>query len=263
MRRKTIQHTIEISGAGLHTGMHSSLKLLPKFTGEPGWIINQTPIKECQIISGELSTRIRADDHVIGTIEHLFAALSGAGITDICVHTGSQELPILDGSSREWFTRLHTVDLDTVVEPLCITQKYIITQGNARLSIEPSDSFSAIMTVKFEGYPPESFDAGMDCFKDAMAARTFGYLDELEALQARELALGASPDSVLALYRADDEERIEQNPKQLNELAKHKWLDLIGDLSLVGRPILGRVESTAGGHRINHILVNQLRELAW
>jgi UDP-3-O-[3-hydroxymyristoyl] N-acetylglucosamine deacetylase len=262
VQRQTISNAVQITGTGLHSGTHASVCLRPKLKGDAGWVINQTPLHQCTIVSADLATRIRVGHHELSTTEHLFAALFGAGITDVFIDTSASELPILDGSAKGWFQRLAPQPIDSEIEPLRITQKQIITTDSAQLSIEPSTVFSAKVSVSFEGYEREYFDSGVSGFEDAMSARTFGYLDELEGLQNRGLALGASAENVLALDK-NNTAQIAQLPKQPNELAQHKWLDLLGDLSLVNRPILGRVESIAGGHRINHIFVNQLRELAW
>lgn len=262
MQRHTITNAVVITGIGLHSGANASVSLRPKLTGDAGWIINHTPLHKCQIVSADLATRIRVGQHEISTTEHLFSALFGAGITDIFIDTTTSELPILDGSARKWYERLKPLPLDSEIEPLRITQKQIITSENAQLSIEPSDVFSAKISVHFAGYPTEQFEGGLNRFENAMSARTFGYLEELHGLQQRGLALGASPENVLALHKHKTT-HVNQPPKRPNELAQHKWLDLLGDLSLVNRPILGRVESITGGHRINHVLVHQLRELAW
>ena len=262
VQRRTIANEVTINGIGLHSGKNASVSLRPKLKGDAGWLFNQTPLHMCTLISADLATRIRVGCHEVSTTEHLFAALFGAGITDICIDTSTSELPILDGSAKGWYQKLTPLRLNSEIEPLRITKKEIITAGSAQLSIEPSAVFSAKVTVQFEGYEQEEFDAGVEGFEEAMSARTFGYLEELEGLQLRGLALGANAENVLALHKAK-RAFVTQRPKQPNELAQHKWLDLLGDLSLVNRPILGRVESIAGGHGINHTLVNQLRDLAW
>jgi UDP-3-O-[3-hydroxymyristoyl] N-acetylglucosamine deacetylase len=262
VRRKTIQSPISISGRGLHAGKVSTVRLRPKLQGPSGWLVNGIPLKDCELINARLATRINAAGYLIATTEHLFAALVGLGITDIHVETTDLEIPILDGSSKVWFDRLTPMFIDGSVEPLRISQEIKLKEGTAQLSIAPSDTYCAKITVKFDGYHPECFEGGMRLFAEAAHARTFGYIDELAALHAQDLALGAQADNVLALYR-HNEPPIDQPPKQPHELAKHKWLDLIGDLALVGRPIIGKVESIEGGHGINHSLVHQLRELAW
>jgi UDP-3-O-acyl-N-acetylglucosamine deacetylase len=174
VRRQTIQTPITVSGKGLHTGTASSVCLRPKLDNAAGWTINQIPLQECHILSSRLATKIGVADHTVSTTEHLFAALVGLGITDIHIETTDHEIPILDGSSKLWFDRLTPISLDSEVKPLRITQKLNINNGTVQLSMTPSDTYSAKITVDFDGYAQEYFEGDMRHFKEAMGARTFG-----------------------------------------------------------------------------------------
>lgn len=262
MLRKTIKSPQEVRGIALHSGRESTVRLLPKDAGDPAWLINDTPLHHCPIISGHLSTTIRAGSQTLGTVEHLFAALAARGITDIQIKTISDELPILDGTCGTWFNRIQPRTLPGSVLPFELQRPLSVELNDARITAQSSRMFRAHIEVEFPGYAPEMFSGTLLDFSHAMDARTFGYIEDLESLQARGLAKGAMIETVLGLSR-DGTGLPGQRAKRSGELAQHKWLDLIGDLSLVGKPIICDVFSHLGGHQLNHMLVNRLRDLAW
>ncbi|MGB0646645.1 MAG: UDP-3-O-acyl-N-acetylglucosamine deacetylase [Bradymonadia bacterium] len=262
MLRKTIESSQEVHGVALHSGKESIVRLLPKNTGNPAWLINDTPLHQCPIVSSQLSTTIRVGNQTISTVEHLFAALSACGITDIKIETTSAELPILDGSCGAWFNRIQTTTLPGSVIPFELQSPLSLELNHARIRAKSAKTFRAHIKVDFPGYAAELFSGTLQDFPHAMYARTFGYIEDLELLQAQGLAKGATLETVLGLTR-DGSDLSGQRAKQAGELAQHKWLDLVGDLSLVGKPIICDVFSELGGHQLNHMLVNRLRDLAW
>lgn len=259
--RRTIAKTVSISGVGLHSGQACKVNLVPAELGGSGWLINGLRLRELDVVSGQLATSLQVGQKCISTVEHLFAALQAHEIDDLAIEIEGGEVPILEGSAQKWFS---TIQEKVIAgDPfLCApTDPIVIQDGDSRISFTPDKHFSASVHVQFEGYKDQVFDGQLSDFGDAAAARTFGYLDELPHLQKHGLALGAAADNVLALSR-DGRQLVAQVPVQENELAKHKWVDLIGDLALVGARIRGRVEAERSGHRLHHQLVAKLREVS-
>lgn len=262
MHRKTIESPQEVRGIALHSGKEVSVRLLPKDMGDAAWLINGVPLHQCPIVSSRLSTTICVENRTLSTVEHLFAALSACGITDIRIETHSDELPILDGSCIAWFKRIKPCTLPNAITPFELQHPLHLRLNTTQITAKPAMEFHAGIEVDFPGYAVERFSGSLKDFPLAMHARTFGYLEDLESLQAMGLARGARLENVLGLSR-DGSSLGGQTQKQPSELAQHKWLDLIGDLALVGKPIACDVFSRSGGHQLNHMLVNRLRDLAW
>ena len=259
--RRTIAKMVSMSGVGLHSGQGCKVDLMPAEIAGSGWLINGHRLRELEIVSGQLATSLQVGAQSISTVEHLFAALQAREIDDISIEVEGGEVPILEGSAQKWFAAIE----EKVIagEPfLCApTTPIVIQDGDSRITFMPDKHFSASVRVQFEGYKTEVFDGQLSDFGDAAAARTFGYLEDLPSLQEHGLALGAAAGNVLALSR-DGRQPIAQAPAKENELAKHKWVDLVGDLALVGARIRGRIEAEKSGHRLHHQLVAKLRELS-
>ena len=259
MGRFSIATVVSKSGIGLHSGQMCTAILKPSAGG--GWRLNGASMNETSIASGELATSLRIDDSQISTVEHLFAALFAHEIDDVDIEIEGPEVPILDGSAQEWYASIIPILQAGDALTCQPTETIEISVEDAYLRLKPADRFSAKVTVQFEGYTTECFEGGLSDFPLAMAARTFGYTDQLNTLQARGLALGASVNNVLGLAR-NGCSQLEQPAKTPNELAKHKWVDLLGDLALIGRRLRCHIEAVKSGHRMHHELVRTLRELS-
>ena len=257
--RRTIANPVHKSGVGLHSGKACSVILRP--STESGWRINQYDLRELPIVSGQLATVLQVGRNTVSTVEHLFSALYAHQIDDIQIEIKGGEVPILDGSAREWFQAITPQPITEHIQILEPKEHIFIEHGDAWIRLMPSSQLSVSVKVDFEGYSPQFFDGALCDFEDAMDARTFGYVEQLADLHKHGFAKGASLDNVLGLFR-DSHESLDQPQMAESELAKHKRIDLIGDLALIGTRLNARITSYRAGHRLHHQLVAKLRELS-
>jgi len=215
--------------------------------------------------STQLCTELRNEDGVsVMTVEHLLAALAGAGVDNVDVHISGPEVPILDGSSREF---LAAIDEAGIVEQdfergfIRVLEPVSLNIGQSSAVFEPADRPFIETTIDFPhaaiGRQDVSFEVTPEQFRrDIASARTFGFLVQAEQLRAMGFGLGASLDNTIVL----DETGI-LNAEGLrfeDEFVRHKALDACGDLVIAGAPILGRYSSVRGGHQLNHAALNCL-----
>ncbi len=257
--RRTIVTTVSQTGIGLHSGQPCSVTLRP--STHSGWMLNGYPVRSLPIVSGRLATVLGVGHDTVSTVEHLFAALYAHRVDDVLMDIVGGETPILDGSAAQWYQAIQPQVTESPVRVFSPRQPIHLEANDASIHLYPAHEFSARMHVVFEGYAPQTFDGTLMDFTKAMKARTFGYVDQLAALNQAGYAKGATPESVLGLDR-ENAHRLHQ-PKMTDlELARHKWLDLIGDLSLIGVRLNARIEAHKSGHRLHHQLVEKLRELS-
>jgi UDP-3-O-[3-hydroxymyristoyl] N-acetylglucosamine deacetylase / 3-hydroxyacyl-[acyl-carrier-protein] dehydratase len=288
MNKLTIQDSIEFSGIGLHTGQNIHLKLIPGDTSHGirfKRIDLPTPIiisaDSNHVIDGSRSTTIGNSEVKVSTVEHLLAAFSGFGIDTITVELDGPEVPILDGSSilfAEAIQKVGVKEIDEIKEYITIDEPIVLKNDDGSQIIAfPYDGFDLNVIIDFPNslisQQTASFDAKTDFVKDIAPCRTFVFTNELEFLYKNDLIKGGSLDNAIVLAEAGlTQEKLDylsdvlNMPKQTlkestvlndqqfkfeNELARHKLLDLIGDLSLAGRPIKGKIIAIKPGHKIN------------
>jgi len=243
INRRTLKKEIVFSGISLHKGLQTILSLIPSKNDNIKIMRKDLDksflLGEQEVFKSSLSSNIGVNDCQIGTVEHLFAALHAFRITDLIIEIDSPEVPILDGSALLFSEQIASTgieELDDLISPLQVKEKIEIFDNDKYISIEPNtgelelsyeidfnhpkigkQDFNIIIT-------PESF------VKELAGARTFGFLKDFEALKKMHLALGASLNNVVAL----DESSIlnETGLRFSNEFARHKALDLLGDLYL-------------------------------
>jgi UDP-3-O-[3-hydroxymyristoyl] N-acetylglucosamine deacetylase len=267
--RKTINKELTFEGTSLHKGQPTKLTLKPADDGKIS--IHRTDLNKSfdlsnkQIIKSNLSSNIGTPDCQIGTVEHLFATLHAFHITDLIIELDSPEVPGMDGSSKIYAEALLEAglkDLGGDLTPITVESKVVVEQDGKYLSIEPSDGplvlsyeidfdHKAIAKQSFEiTVTPETF------ITELAPARTFGFLKDVEMLRKMGLAQGATLDNVIAL----DENGV-MNKEGLrfdNEFARHKALDLLGDLFLDGIPISGKVVAKLAGHAMHQELLKKI-----
>jgi UDP-3-O-[3-hydroxymyristoyl] N-acetylglucosamine deacetylase len=200
---------------------------------------------------------------LISTTEHLLSAFVGMGIDNAIVELDNLELPILDGSSRPFIDLIKKAGIRKQRRPrtyLRILQPLEMREGNKFIGVYPSDSYSVSYTINFP-HPligKESFSIELtngQYVSNIASARTFGFLHEADAMRQQGLIRGASHENALVLTR----EGLENPPLRFqDEFVRHKILDLIGDLALIGRRILGRVVADRAGHAMHTALVSRL-----
>ncbi len=226
----------------------------------------EIPARLDSVVSTERATTLGAGAVAIGTVEHLLSALAGLGVDNARIEVDGPELPALDGSAREWVALIESVGLETQAARASVLElsgAVAVNDGAARLEAFPSDSFAAHYELDYPGTPvgrmTADFDAAHDLYAETLApARTFALIGEVEALRAAGLAQGGSLDNALVIYP----DRYSSPLRLPDEPARHKILDLIGDLSLLGARLHARVQVVRGGHRSHVRLVQAIREQA-
>jgi len=271
------QHTLRapasFAGVGVHTGAHTRVTVRPA-AADAGIVFVRTDVADRDnrvAVSGEavcktqLGTVIgNAAGVTVATIEHLMAALVMLGVDNALVELDGPEMPIMDGSSLPFVQMLDRAGLRAQDAP----RRYIeilapieVVEGDKRAALLPADQFEVAFEIAFASsvIGRQRVDLMMDerAFRRELAdCRTFGFLHEVEALRAMGLARGGSMENVVVI----EGERI-LNPEGLrrpDEFVRHKALDAIGDLYVLGAPILGRFEGLLAGHGINNALVRAL-----
>jgi UDP-3-O-[3-hydroxymyristoyl] N-acetylglucosamine deacetylase len=261
MRQKTLDSPVICSGIGIHTGQISKLEILPA-EEDSGIVFVKDGIKVSALAANVTGTSRGTSLSGISTVEHLLSAINGLGITNAVISIEGDEPPIFDGSSKEYVALfksagIHTQDKDT--KRISPSDKIIVGDANSFVSIEPSDRLIVEATIdyadKFIGKQTALFDSSKDDYGNNVApARTFGHMSELKALQEAGLAKGASAENAIAIL----DNGFSSPLRFPDELARHKILDIIGDIALAGMPVIGKISSYRAGHRLNIELVRRL-----
>lgn len=267
----TIQRPAELEGVGLHTAVRSRVRLLPA-QADTGVVFRRTDLDNFEIqahISNlarvSYATSLMKQGVLISTTEHLLAALYSCGIDNVCVEIDALELPILDGSSKpfiELLERAGTRRLRRRRRYIKVVKALEFTDGERRVGIYPADEFRIRCFVDY-GHPaigPQDIEMAVDrdAFSRELApARTFGFLKDFVGLQAMGLIRGGSLANAIVL----DDNSILNGPLRFpDEFGRHKALDLIGDVALVGRPLLASIVAHRAGHALHTQLVTRLLE---
>lgn len=268
------EHTVAspavFSGVGLHTGQPVRVTLRPAAPGA-GIVYVRTDISDRDnrvalsgraVVQTQLGTVIGNDAGVtVSTIEHLMAALCALGIDNLVVELDGPEIPIMDGSAEPFVQILDRAGRrmqDAPRQYIEILAPIEVAQGDKRASLVPADGFEVAFEIAFDSavIGRQRVDFAMDetAFRRELAnCRTFGFLHEVEALRQIGLARGGSMENAIVI----DNGRV-LNPEGLrrrDEFVRHKALDAIGDLYVLGNPVLGRFEGVLAGHGINNAVV--------
>ena len=265
--RRTIAQSVTVSGTALHAGAAVTMTLSPGAGGR-GIVFRRTdlgtdiPARYDLVSETRLGTVIGQGAAKVGVVEHLMAAAAGAEIDDLRVSLDGPEPPILDGDALSYLTLLESAgvteqaELRTVIKVL---RPVTVESGGAKASLLPDDSRSYSYELSFPviGEQFYAFAFSRAGFKAEIApARTFGFLNELEALNKMDLAKGASLANTLAL---DDHGVVNRERQRFaDEFVRHKILDAIGDLALAGAPVIARFEGQKSGHATNNALLRAL-----
>ena len=277
MKRKTIKNVLEFEGIGLHKGEKIQIKLLPN-KEETGIFFQRVDLPEGKnlikvdyknLFDLERGTNIKNDhDARVYTIEHFMSALHVLGITDLIVEITGNELPILDGSTKiflEEIEKIGLASLENEIETIIIDQVVSFTEEKTgkHVVILPYNGFKVSYTIDFNHTFLKSeyyeIDLNLENYKREISmARTFAFDYEIEYLKNNNLALGGSLDNAIVIGKDGV-----LNPEGLryeNEFVRHKILDLIGDIYVLGRPIRGHIIAIKAGHFINAQLSTKLAE---
>ena len=269
--QKTIENEINCKSVGLHSGRKINMTIKPAGVDE-GIVFYRSDLPGSGGIRAEptnvsdttLATTLGMNGARISTVEHLLSAFFGMGVDNAVVETDSFEIPIMDGSSLQFVDFLKNAGIKSqgkskrfvvIKEPLSVSDN----EGRAALLPYPESRITYDIDFSHPLIGKQSYDMifSHDTYeKSICAARTFGFLQEVEYLQARGLALGGSLNNAIVL---DDEKVINKEGLRFpDEFVKHKILDAIGDLSLLGMPIIGHFVAYKSGHKLNNLLLRKL-----
>ena len=265
MKQTTIARRVETVGIGLHKGEPIRLILEP-LDANSGIILHREDLgisfkaEPKNVINTQMATVVGNEKGFISTIEHLMAAVNGYGIDNIRISVDANEIPVMDASAISFCMLLDEAGirhLDAGKKVILVRREVEVVEGSKFVRTSPSRNPKFDYTIKFDhpviGEQRYVFEFSKSSFvKNIARARTFGFLKDLQRLQAQNLALGASLDNAVAI---DDTHIL--NPEGLrfeNEFVRHKILDAVGDLSLLGAPLLGDYTAFAGSHDLNHKL---------
>jgi UDP-3-O-[3-hydroxymyristoyl] N-acetylglucosamine deacetylase len=280
IRQRTLKNSIRATGVGLHTGKKIFLTLRPA-APNTGVIFRRVDLDDPVEIKAtpenvgdtSLSSTLVQGDVRISTVEHLMSAIAGLGIDNVYVDISAPEVPIMDGSAGPFVFLIQSagiVEQDAPKKFIRIKQGVKVEDGDKWARFEPFDGFKVGFSIDFE-HPVFTTDnqfAELDFsttsfVKEVSRARTFGFVRDVERLRKNELALGASMDNAIALddYRVLNEDGLRYE----DEFVKHKILDAIGDLYLLGHSLIGAFTGHKSGHALNNALLRKLlaTENAW
>lgn len=269
----TLRDTIAIGGRGLHTGASARVVLRPA-PPDAGVSFRRSdlegaapiPARPSAVRSVEWETALGAGEATVRTVEHLLAALHALDIDNAEIEVDGPELPALDGSAGEWCDRILACGVETQDAParvLEIREPIHVERAGARYAVLPYDGYRVTGRIRFEhaaiGDQFASVEVEPDTFRDEVGrARTFGLAAWERELKGRGLALGATPENTLIIGDGGLEEG--SKLRYPDEFVRHKILDLIGDLALVGARLRCHVVAERPGHRGNIVVAKRLRE---
>ncbi|MSP53198.1 MAG: UDP-3-O-acyl-N-acetylglucosamine deacetylase [Gammaproteobacteria bacterium] len=274
IKQRTLKNIIRATGIGLHHGEKVFLTLRPA-TANTGIIFRRVdldpvieiPAKASHVVDTRMNTTIGVEGGRVATIEHLMSALAGLGIDNLYVDVSSDELPVMDGSAGPFVFLLQSAgieELDNAPKQFIrIKQPIKVESGDKYAEFLPYEGFKIDFTIDFDHPVFHSVQQNVQLdfstvsyVKEVSRARTFGFLKDYEMLQANNLAKGGSLDNAIVVddYRILNEDGLRYS----NEFVKHKILDAIGDLYLLGHSLIGAYVGHKSGHELNNRLLRAL-----
>jgi UDP-3-O-[3-hydroxymyristoyl] N-acetylglucosamine deacetylase len=272
-QRKTINTPVSISGIGLHSGIYTTVELKPAAPGNGITFVRadldglRIPALQASTTALDYATTVGKDDVSVGTVEHLLSAVMACGITDIEIHIDGPEVPIVDGSALPFVHLIDAAgvrDLGSQVPVLRLREPIEVVDGEKFIRMTPANRLVLKYKIDFThpviGKQAFHFDYDNDSFLRKIApARTFGFVRDVEKMRAAGLARGGSVENCIVL----DDQNVMNGPLRFrDEFVRHKILDLLGDLALVGRPIAGEITANRAGHALHSRFVAKVLEAA-
>jgi UDP-3-O-[3-hydroxymyristoyl] N-acetylglucosamine deacetylase len=276
-KQTTLASVAETRGLGLHTAVPVQVRLLPA-PPDTGYVFRRTDLGGFEIPANvesvahcSYATTLMRTGVMLSTVEHLLSALRGLGVDNVFIEIDNLEVPILDGSAEVFAQMIENAGI--IEQPLArrallVREKVSYEQGNRRISVEPSDTYEIDCLIDFThpliGVQQFSIQLNNGAFsREIAAARTFGFTDEIETLRKANLIRGGSLDNAIVL---SPEGMLNTTGLRFpDEFVRHKILDIIGDLALLGMPILGKVVAERSGHIMHAGLMSKLLRVrsAW
>lgn len=280
IRQRTLKNVIRATGVGLHTGKKVFITLRPA-PANTGIIFRRTDLETpveikahpANVGDTKLSTSLVKDGIRISTVEHLLSALAGFGIDNSYIDVSSDEVPIMDGSAGPFVFLIQSAGVEEQKSPkqfLRIKKVVKVADGDKWARFEPFEGFKVGFTIQFDhpAFSGTNCSAEMDFsttsyVKEVSRARTFGFMRDVELLRQKNLILGGSLDNAVVVddYRVLNEDGLRYE----DECVKHKILDAIGDLYLLGHSLIGSFQGYKSGHELNNRLLKKLLNMktAW
>jgi len=267
--QQTLGAPISFSGVGLHTGASVNLKVVPA-PPDTGLVFQRVDLDNFRIEANiknvarvAYATTLMKQGVLLSTVEHLLSSLYIFGIDNASIEINNLEVPILDGSALEFVTKIQQVGLKTqrAKRKFLVIQKALhLKDRDKTISILPAKSFQISYTIDFRhpliGRQSFEFEASADTFaKEIAPARTFGFFHEVEELRKNGLVRGGSLENAVVLT---EDGILNAILRFKDEFVRHKILDSIGDLSLIGRPLIGRIVAHKAGHAMHTHLVSKI-----
>ncbi|MCE5231905.1 MAG: UDP-3-O-acyl-N-acetylglucosamine deacetylase [Mizugakiibacter sp.] len=273
IKQRTLKNVIRATGVGLHTGDKVYMTLRPA-AADTGIVFRRTDLtppveipSRCENVGDtRLSSTLVKDGVRVGTVEHLLSAMAGLGIDNAYVDLSAPEVPIMDGSAGPFVFLLQSAGIEEQEAPkrfIRIKKPIKVQDGDKWARFEPFDGFKVGFSIDFNHpiFTKRSSMAEIDFsttsfVKEVSRARTFGFMRDIEMLRERNLALGGSMDNAIVLddYRVLNEDGLRYE----DEFVKHKILDAIGDLYLLGHSLIGAFFGHKSGHELNNRLLRTL-----
>ncbi|OQX74495.1 MAG: UDP-3-O-[3-hydroxymyristoyl] N-acetylglucosamine deacetylase [Campylobacteraceae bacterium 4484_4] len=269
MKQRTIKKRIDGVGIGLHKGEPVRLSIEPLdpssgivfYRSDTGSYIEAKPEN---VVNTQMATVIGKGHDFVSTIEHLLSSVYAFGLDNLLIRVDAPEVPIMDGSSASFCMMFHEAGIisqEAAKKVMIIKKEVEVRDGNKFVKVSPSATAQFLFSIDFAhpsiGYQKYNFQFSRQKYLNEIArARTFGFLQDIQMLRSRNLALGGSLENAIVL----DEKKIlnSEGLRYDNEFVRHKILDAMGDLTLLGMPLLASYESFAGSHHLNHLLTKEI-----
>ena len=268
MQQQTIRNIINFQGIGIHSGKPVNIAIKPTST-DMGIVFvrtdlnnTQVPVKPAMLANSSRATILNHQNIKIATPEHLLAALYGLGIDNSVIEIDTEEVPIMDGSAMSFVKAIFDIGIEQQTKQkkeLIITKPILVKNGDCYLLAEPASKFKISYILDY----PETFigqqvlalDINTESFIEQIApARTYGFYNEVKELLENNLAKGGSIDNAVVI----EEHKYRNELRFPDELCRHKILDLIGDLSVVGKAVKGHFIGVKSGHLLNKQMVEAI-----
>ena len=273
IRQRTLKTSVRATGVGLHTGTKVTLVLRPA-QPDTGIVFCRSdlpgapaiPAHALNVTDTRMATVLEKDGARVSTVEHLMSAFFGLGIDNAYVDVSAEEVPIMDGSAGTFVFLLQQAGIEEQAAPkkyIRVLKTVALEQGDKRVRLEPFEGFKVGFTIEFNHPVFDSTGTDVDIdfgdvsfVKEIARARTFGFTQEVEAMRAAGLGRGGSLDNAIVV---DDFRVLNADGLRFeDEFVKHKALDAVGDLYLLGHPLIGAFRGHKSGHAMNNQLVRAL-----
>jgi UDP-3-O-[3-hydroxymyristoyl] N-acetylglucosamine deacetylase len=273
IKQRTLKTVVRATGVGLHTGTKVTMSLRPApidtgvvfcrsdLPGNPA-----IPAHALNVSNTTMATVIEKDGVRVSTVEHLMSAFYGLGIDNVFVDVSAEEVPIMDGSAGTFVFLIQSAGIEEQPAPkryVRVLKRVEVEEGDKKVRLEPFDGFKIGFSIEFKHpvFDAQTSEVEVDFgdvsfVREMSRARTFGFTQEVEMLRTKGLARGGSLDNAIVIddFRVLNAEGLRMD----DEFVKHKALDAVGDLYLLGRPLIGAFYGRKSGHALNNLLVRKL-----